>query len=112
MANMYGSLDVTELGNIVRQHPELVREVQMKDGTTHKFLNIDVWEKEMPDQYGNAAAIKVSCKQEERKEGVKYFIANLKQSKFGAPQPQPSSVLQQAPPPQTETKKEEGDLPF
>lgn len=96
MANFYGSLDLSELGNIVRQHPELLREVQMKDGTKHKFINIDVWEKDAPDQYGNAASVKVSCKQEERKQGVKYFIANLKQSKYGSQQPQPTQNTQTA----------------
>lgn len=95
MANYYGSLDLTELGNIVRNHPELVQEVQMRDGTTHKFIKIDVREKETPDQYGNSASIKVTCKTEERKEGVKYYISNLKQSKFGGLQPQPTSVLGQ-----------------
>ena len=44
MANYYGSIDLTELGNIVRNQPELVTEVQLKDGTMHKFIKVDVWE--------------------------------------------------------------------
>lgn len=80
MANYYGSLDLTELGNIVRNHPELVSEVQLKDGTTHKYIKVDVWDKGQIDQFGNAAAIKVSCKRDNRINGLRYYIANLKLS--------------------------------
>lgn len=110
MANYYGSLDVTELGNIVRQHPELVKSVQLKDGTTHKFVNINVMEKQQPDQYGHSASIKVSCKKEQRKEGVKYYISNLKVSQYGNQQQQqpPQQQAPVAPPP----AQQNDDLPF
>lgn len=111
MANYYGSIDLTELGNIIKQHPSIVREVQMKDGSTHKFVPIDIWDKGQPDQYGNAASMKVSVKKEERKEGVKYYISNLKQSKYEQ-QPQAPSVLQEAPKPQQQQPTEDLGLPF
>lgn len=107
MANYYGSLDLTLIGQIVRQQPELVREAQMKDGSTHKFLNIDVLGKEAVDQYGNAASVKVSCKKEQRIDGVKYFVANLKRSNYqsqaapqsntSAPQPAPAPAPAESP---------------
>jgi hypothetical protein len=106
MANYYGSIDLTELCNIVRNQPELVTEVQLKDGTMHKFIKVDVWEKEQADQFGNVAAIKVSCKKDKKIEGLRYYIANLKLSQrdTGAtnqPQRQPAV-----------TQGEGDDLPF
>lgn len=116
MANFFGSIDLTELGNIVRTHPELVRNIQMKDGTAHKFVNIDVYEKEQADQFGNNASIKVSVKKDQRKEGVKYYVANLKYSKYqGDQQPAPQPVQQQQPqqaqPPLFQQPQNDG-LPF
>ncbi len=105
--NFYGSIDVTLLGQIVRQQPDLARNVQMKDGTTHMFVNIDVYAKEQPDQFGNIASIKVSCKKEQRREGTKYYIANLKKSQFGEQQTQ-----QQPPTPPQPTKPADDGLPF
>lgn len=114
MANFFGSIDLTELGNIVRTHPELVRNIQMRDGTTHKFINIDVLDKGQPDQYGHSASIKVSCKKEQRKEGVKYFISNLKVSQYGGQQQtqQQQSVLPPPPPPGNPDEKANDGLPF
>ena len=79
--SLYGQLDLTSLGNLVRQHPELVREVEFKDGK-HKLLNVDVMSKMQQDQYGNVASIKASCKKADRKEGVNYYLANLKVSQY------------------------------
>lgn len=81
MENLYGNIDLTLLGKIVRQHPELVRKVKFKDGE-HQLLNIDVFGRQQPDQYGNVAAIKASCKKDQRKEGTNYYIANLKVSDY------------------------------
>ena len=67
MDNLFGSLDLTLLGNLVRNHPELVREVQFKDGM-HKLLNVDVLEKRQQDNYGNIATIKASCKKDQQKQ--------------------------------------------
>ena len=81
MDRFYGTLDLTVLGKIVRQHSGLVRKVMFKDGE-HQLLNIDIFEKQQPDQFGNVAAIKASCKASNRKEGLNYYIANLKISDF------------------------------
>ena len=102
----YGSIDLTKLGQIVRQHPELVKTVNMKDGTQHKFLNIDVNEKQQPDQYGNVAYVKVSCKKAEQRQGLNYYLTDLKPSQNSQPQPAPAAQQQQT----TETGTD--DLPF
>ena len=106
MDNLYGNLDLTVLGNLVRQHPELVRIVDFKDGK-HKLLNIDVFEKQQADQYGNVATIKASCKKDQQKQGVNYYLANLKVSQYqnnNNQQPQ-QSVPQPA-------QQDDSDLPF
>jgi hypothetical protein len=81
MDNLYGSLDLTVLGKLVRQHPELVRKVNFKDGE-HQLINIDVFSKQQPDQYDNVATIKASCKKDQQKEGLSYYLANLKVSQY------------------------------
>ena len=69
LSSYYGSIDLTKLGQIVRQHPELVKVANMKDGTQHQFLNIDISPKQQTDQYGNVAYLKVACKKAEQKQG-------------------------------------------
>lgn len=105
MAGFYGSLDLTKLGQIVRQHPELVKTVNMKDGTQHKFLNIDINEKQQADQYGNTAYLKVSCKRDQQKQGLNYYLCDLKQSQNNGQQ-----YAQQAP--QQASAGGDNDLPF
>lgn len=102
----YGSIDLTKLGQIVRQHPELVKTVNMKDGTQHKFLNIDVNEKQQPDQYGNVAYVKVSCKKAEQRQGLNYYLTDLKPSQNSQPQPAPAAQQQQT------VINDDSDLPF
>ena len=110
MSKYYGSIDLTALGEIVRKQPGLVREVNMRDGSTHKFLNIDIYENDAADQYGNIASIKVSCKQAERIDGLKYYVANLKPSQQQQQQapsaPAAVSTIQPAAP------AGQDDLPF
>lgn len=108
MENLYGNLDLTVLGNLVRQHPELIRIVDFKDGK-HKLLNIDVFEKQQQDQYGNIATIKASCKKDQQKEGVNYYLANLKVSQF---QNNSNQQQSQQPAPQQESNGVADDLPF
>ena len=84
----YGSIDLTKLGHVVRQHPELVRVVNMSDGTQHQFLNIDISEKRQADQYGCTAYMKVSCKQDQQKHGLNYYLGDLKPSRYSSQQPQ------------------------
>jgi len=108
MENLYGNLDLTVLGNLVRQHPELVRIVDFKDGK-HKLLNIDVFEKQQADQYGNVATIKASCKKDQQKEGVCYYLSNLKVSQY---QNNSNQQQIQQPAPQQESNGVADDLPF
>ena len=112
MKNLFGSIDLTLLGKIVRQHPELVRKVQFKDGE-HQLLNIDVQEKREQDQYGNVAYVKASCKKDQQREGLNYYLANLKVSQFQDGQQQ--SPVPNAKPfeqPQAPAQSAEDDLPF
>ena len=105
MENLYGNLDLTVLGNLVRQHPELIREAEFKDGK-HKLLNIDVYQKQQ-DQYGNVATIKASCKKDQQKQGVNYYLANLKVSQY---QNNSQQQTQQPAPPLA--PQDDSDLPF
>lgn len=75
----YGKIDLTKLGQIARQHSELVEEVEFKDGT-HKLLKVSVFQKDVADKFGNTACIKANCKREEERQGVNYFVADLKAS--------------------------------
>lgn len=101
LSSYYGSIDLTKLGQIVRQHPELVKVVNMKDGTQHKFLNIDISPKQQADQYGNVAYLKVACKKADQKQGLNYYLSDLKLSY----NPQTQSSAQNMP-------TNEDDLPF
>lgn len=106
LTNYFGSIDLTKLGQIVRQHPELVRIANMKDGTQHKFLSIDISPKQGgTDQYGYSAYLKASCKKAERKQGLDYYLCDLKVSQS----------QQQATAQQTEQQNYDNgsdDLPF
>ena len=99
MENLYGSLDLTVLGKLVRQHPELVRKVNFKDGE-HQLINIDVFGRQEADQYGNLATIKASCKKDQQKQGLNYYLANLKKSQYqGDGQQQQQAQPKQQPAP-------------
>ena len=105
MGNLFGSIDLTKLGQIVRQHPELVKTANMKDGTAHQFINIDVAEKQQTDQYGNTAYLKVACKKEQQKQGINYYLCDLKPSQYGGQQ-------QQAQQPAQQPQNDDSEIPF
>lgn len=108
MDAFYGSLDLTKIGQIVRQHPELIKTVNMKDGTQHKFLNIDINPKQGGvDQYGNVAYIKASCKKAEQKQGIRYYLCDLKLS-----QNQQQQQHAAAPAQPSQQSSNSDDLPF
>ena len=111
MENLYGSLDLTVLGKLVRQHPELVRKVNFKDGE-HQLINIDVFGKQQPDQYDNVATIKASCKKDQQKEGLSYYLANLKVSQYQNDNQQQPQRQQPAPQQSAAVNTESDDLPF
>jgi hypothetical protein len=110
MDNLYGSLDLTILGKLVRQHPELVRKVNFKDGE-HQLLNIDVFQKQQPDQYDNVATIKASCKKDQQKQGLSYYLANLKVSQYQNDNQQQQQPARQNQAPQ-QSANDNDDLPF
>ena len=107
LSSYYGSIDLTKLGQIVRQHPELVKVANMKDGSQHKFLNIDISPKQSgADQYGNVAYLKAACKKSEQKQGLHYYLCDLKLSQ-NQQQTTQQEAPQQAPP-----MNSSDDLPF
>ena len=107
MDSLYGQLDLTVLGKIVRQHPELIKKITFKDGE-HQLINIDVFEKQQQDQYGNIATIKASCKKDQQKEGVCYYLSNLKVSQYQ----NNNNQQPQQPAPQQTSDNGSDDLPF
>lgn len=109
MKNLYGQLDLTMLGRIVRQHKELVKTIMFKDGE-HQLINIDIFAKKEVDKFDNVATIKASCKKDEQRDGVNYYVANLKESKY---QDQNQSQQAQAAPQSQQTDADKNDgLPF
>ena len=110
LSSFYGSIDLTKLGQVVRQHPELVRVANMKDGTQHKFLNIDISPKQQPDQYGNVAYLKAACKKSEQKQGLNYYLCDLRLSQNNQQQGQ-TQILPSAAAQQPDTTAAD-DLPF
>ena len=80
MSNYYGKIDLTRLGQIIKSHPERIKRVQFKDGE-HQLIDINVREKSR-DNYDNVAYINVGVRFSDRKEGVNYFIADLKDSQY------------------------------
>lgn len=80
--NLFGQLDLTALSNLCKQHPQLVKEVQFKDGV-HRLLNIDVAARQQPSDHGHTHYIKASCKKDQQMQGVKYYLADLKPSTYG-----------------------------
>ena len=85
MANLYGSICLSDIPK------ELITE--SKNGK--KYLNIEVTALRQPSQYGATHAVKMSVKKDDRKEGVNYYIGNLKPSKFGK---EDATATQAAPP--------------
>jgi predicted RNA-binding protein YlxR (DUF448 family) len=108
MENLYGEIDLTLLGQIVRQHPEAVRKVTFKNGTTHQFLSINVNARQQTDQYGRTHFIKAGIKKVEQKQDVNYFIADLKPSNSQQQTQQQQSGAQAF----ADLPKVESELPF
>lgn len=121
MSNYYGKIDLTRLGQIIKAHPERIKRVQFNDGE-HQLIDINVREKAR-DNYDNVAYINVGVRSADRKEGVNYFIADLKASQYyGEGQKQANPPQQAAPcsffdeigtnvPPQPQTDPQ-SKLPF
>jgi hypothetical protein len=72
MTMLYGSICLSDIPK------ELIKEVTLQDGTKKMYLNVAVVERREKSQFGHTHFITCSPKQEERKEGVNYFIGDLK----------------------------------
>lgn len=109
MDSYYGMLDLTKLGEIVRKDPQAVKMVTFKDGSVHKMVDLAVNAKQQPDKFGNVAYVKVSVRQSDQKQGVNYYLGDLKQSKFSNQNgPQQQSPTHQA----QKSEENSDDLPF
>ena len=80
--SMYGQISLTKLGEIVKKHPALVKEVTFKDGHKEKLLNISILVNDQPNQYGKIGAVRVDCKRDQQQQDLNYWIADLKKSTF------------------------------
>jgi hypothetical protein len=93
-----GSIDLSKIDK------SKIVEKKLKDGSTAKFLNINISINNEVDQYGNVAGLTISQTQEERQAKTKkVYLGNLKR------------VWSDAPAPTLEDSKQEDsslDLPF
>ena len=111
MSNFYGSICLSDI-------PKRL----IEDGKNgKKYLRIEVREMKQAGQYGDTHFIVASCKKENRIDGEKLFIGNLKPSKFdeqqngvvqNSAQIQAVYGAQQQPIPDIEPGKESDDFPF
>lgn len=103
MANLFGSICLSDIPK------DLI--TTAKNGK--KYLNIEVKQMRQPSQYGYTHTVKASVKRYERKDGVNYYIGNLKVSKFGsdgdAQDTTPAEVAQVA---DISAPNDPNDLPF
>jgi hypothetical protein len=63
-----GSVDLNKID------PKLIKEVKKKDGTTAKFINVNIWVNDDADQFGNNASIQ----QYAGKDAEKIYLGNAK----------------------------------
>lgn len=101
MAGFYGSLCLSDIPK------ELI--TTGKNGK--KYLNIEIGERRQPSQFGATHYVKVSVKAEQKRDGVNYYIGDLKPSKYDG------QTARQSAAPETQNKAfnvpdEDGDLPF
>ena len=106
MVNLYGQLDLTILGRLVRNHPSLVRKVTFKDGE-HQLLNVNVNERQQPSEKGHTHYIRASVKKEEMVQGENYYLGDMKPSTFGNNPAQPQTQK-----PVQNVNDDGNDLPF
>lgn len=102
----YGQIDFTVLCRLWKQHKELFKMVQFKDGE-HAVLNCNFNERKEPDEHGNTHYLQAACKKADRRENVNYYVGNsFKPSQNSQQQP----ARQQ--PQQQEQAENSDDLPF
>ena len=52
-----------------------------------KYLNIEIGERRQPSQFGATHYVKASVKAEQKRDGVNYYIGDLKPSRYDNNQP-------------------------
>ena len=88
----YGQLDLNKLYKIAKEHPEITKKANFKDGE-HTLIYISLFEKEA-DKFGNTACLKASVNKDAQREGINYFIGDLKESKPREAQPREAQPRQ------------------
>ena len=83
-----------------------IKKVMCKDGVERLYLNIAVIERKEKSQYGDTHFISCAPKKEERKDDVKYIIADLREWNPEPANPTPEQIAA-AP-----SMSEEEPLPF
>ena len=74
--------------NLNRIDKSKIKEVKLKDGSTAKFLNIQVSVNNETDSFGNIAGLTIAQTQEERTAKAKrVYLGNLKRVWSDAPAP-------------------------
>lgn len=107
-------IDLTAIGRLVRENPDLAKKVNFKDGQ-HQLLNIIVGDKREEDKFGNN--LNVNCKPKDAPKDNKWYIGQGKlwpennsaqTATPSAPTPPPSTSSD----PFANATNEEGVLPF
>lgn len=101
MAGFFGSLCLSDIPK------ELI--TVGKNGK--KYLNIEIGERRQPSQFGATHYVKASVKAEQKREGMNYYIGDLKPSRYDNNQPT-QNVSATAAAPQFNQPNDDGDLPF
>ena len=94
MANLLiGSLCLTDISEKAKQNHSAI--TLGKNGK--KYLNINIWINDTPDQYGNTVSIQLNSTKDKRESEGKVYIGNAKPLTHPAPQqhtePEPDNDL-------------------
>jgi len=98
-----GQLDFTNICRLWKDHKELFKSAKFKDGE-HILLNVFFNERKEADAHGNTHYIKASCKPEEQKKDLNYFVSSGFKALERNQSEQPSEVA--------EKEVQQTDLPF
>lgn len=80
--NLKGQIDLTRLGEIVRQHPQVVTDYTDREGNTHKMLNVDILKRKEVSGRGATHYMKVNLYHKTPVSGLNYYIADLSPINF------------------------------
>lgn len=93
MDNLFGSICLSDIP----------RELITTASNGKKYLRVEIRQRKDTDQYGNTHYVKAYGRKDQRRDGVNYYIGNLKPSQYMASVPAP---LTEAP------AQTDGNLPF